>query len=161
VFWNNDLRGSRFHKLRFHPDGTESRAWIGGGYMVDMNEARLMTVSQTLVTAPKGYMRALVVDGVQCWTDINDPPNAGPDFSSNSAAYVRFRNLTFRSDELTSNASLGISDGGNGGAPDVPIPDGLENWDKVNNTFLPASAEPAWFPATPGSPLSLNWNIGA
>lgn len=161
-FYDCDFRGTRYHKLRVHPNGTDGRVFIKNCYFVDMYEARLMTVNQDMVTAPKGYLRALIAEDIECWTDLGDPPG-GPDFSSNSAAYVRFTRITMHSDELTSNTSLGISDvGGSTGLPNIAIPDGEEDWVKdPANVFLPMAAAPSYKSTTPGSPEGLTWDIGA
>lgn len=154
VFYGNDLRGTRFHKIRFHPDGSTTYAWVSGNYFVDMNEARLLTANSSMVSSPKGYFAAFWVTNNESWTDINDPPNAGPDFASGSAAYVRFSSNVFHSDELTSDASLTVND------IEGLIPDGVEDWVKSGNTYGAMAAAPSWKSGTPGDPTGLSWNIG-
>lgn len=155
IFYNNDLRGTRFHKLRFHPDGSTTYCWIDSNYLVDMNEGRLLACSSALVSSPKGYYAGLWATNNECWTDINDTANAGPEFSSGSSAYVRFENNLFRSDELTGDGSLGISD------VEGLIPNGDEDWLKTANTFSAGTAvAPSWKTGTPGDPTGLTWDIG-
>ncbi|MBX7079644.1 MAG: hypothetical protein K1X88_10685 [Nannocystaceae bacterium] len=166
VFYDNDLRGTRYHKLRFHPSGTTGYAWVSDNNLVDMNEARILTVSQRLVSDPKGYYAGFWVERNEVWTDTNDPVHAGPDFSSDSAAYVRFEANVLHSDELTSDESLGIQDGSEAepesppGYPNVAIPDEQQDWSRAGNQFGAMQPAPAWRASTPGDPTQIVWDLG-
>lgn len=156
VFYGNDFRGRRFHKLRFHPDGSTSYLWIANNYFVDVFEGRLLTANSALVSDPKGYFAGLWAVSNQSWADINlaSGDTAGNDFSSGSAAYVRFTDNAFNSDDITSDALTPISD------IEGLIPNGSEDWVKSGQTFAAFVSAPAWKTGTPGDPTGLTWDLG-
>jgi len=140
IFYDNDIRGVRFHRIRMHPDGSSTYLWIDSNVFVDRVESRILTCDASMVSSPVGDLAGFWATNNETWAT-----GGSPSWYSNDSAYVNFSNNVFHSDTFTGDANLTAS--------------GYTTFVRAGNTFGALTADPSW--GGPGSPLGLNWDIGA
>jgi hypothetical protein len=140
IFYDNDIRGVRFHRIRMHPDGSSTYLWIDSNVFVDRVESRILTCDASMVTSPVGDLAGFWATNNETWAT-----GGSPSWYSTDSAYVNFSNNTFHSDTFTSDANLTAS--------------GYTTFVRAGNTFGALTADPSW--GGPGDPTGLTWDLGA
>jgi hypothetical protein len=142
IFFRNDIRGNRYHRIRSHPIGSSNYGWIVENTFVDRNESRILWVNSAAGNSG--------VDGGDLsgwWTLRNRTWATGgvPSWECIDGQYVRVEDNEFHSDTFTSDGVFVVVEPP---ATDVVV---------RGNTYGPLDPDPPW--GGPGDPSGLDWQL--
>jgi hypothetical protein len=138
VFYENQIRGTRYSKIRAHPSGSDRYLWVDSNKFVDRVESSILWVDAD-AGGGNGDLAGLWMTNNETWAT-----GGSAWWESANSIYVRFLNNTFHSDTFTSDANLIIT--------------GASDSDEDGNVYGGLTADPSW--DGPGDPETLDWDIG-
>lgn len=148
VVFENDIRGDRYHHLRWHPDGTTNQAWVVGNTFVNRTEPQICWVDAAAGGGSGSLARFHFADNLCIHSDSgNDVPGnitIGPTFNGGDVAIVEIVDNLFESDVFLDDGDITMT--------------GTTSTTKSGNDYtgvLP-SADPAWLN---GDPTGLTWDL--
>lgn len=140
VFYDNDLRGNRFHNIRVHPSSSavnSGLAWVSNNLFVDLEQARIFWTGRASVSDAGNWVGSWFLNNTIYAED--EHPVLDPDVEIRNCPYGRVQNNTFYGDFTA------------GGINTSTVADVVVS----GNTFNASAAAPAWTRA--GDPTGLDW----